>query len=93
MTIFSFSDYNPDAGDEELPYDEYLTVKACLEMHFGRHTGGEVYKQLYRMATRATEGVGGLAGLVFNDDGGEFVSFSEQPEGTPEFFVDEDDLD
>jgi hypothetical protein len=76
MTIFSFSDYEAESEDE-LPFDDYLTVRAFLEAHFGKHTGGEVYKQLLRMAKKSADDVGGLPGIVFNDDGGEFVSFRD----------------
>lgn len=79
MTIFSFSDYNSEFNTEEQPYDDYLTVKAFLEMHFGKNTGREVYRQLERRARKAADEVGGLPGIVFNDDGGEFVSFNEDP--------------
>jgi hypothetical protein len=86
MTTFSFSDYNDENEEEELPYDEYLTVKAFLEMHFGTDTGLAVYRQLKRMAEKAAGDVGGLPGLIFNDDGGEFVSFSADPLQEDEFW-------
>lgn len=85
MTTFSFSDYNDENEEEELPYDEYLTVKAFLEMHFGKDTGAAVYRQLTRMAEKAAGDVGGLPGLIFNADGGEFVSFSADPRHEDEF--------
>lgn len=77
MTIFSFSDYNSESEDE-LPFDDYLTVRAFLEAHFGKNTGEEVYKQLFRMARKSADDVGGLPGIIFNDDGGEFVSFRDE---------------
>jgi hypothetical protein len=91
MTVFSFSDYNGDSEDEELPYDEYLTVKAFLEMHFGKDTGEAVYKQLERRARHSTKEVGGLPGLIFNEEGGEFVSFSTDPMQEDEFGSFDDD--
>lgn len=77
MTIFSFSDYNSEFNGESQPYDDYLTVKAFLEMHFGKNTGREIYKQLENRARKSAAEAGGLPGLIFNDEGGEFVSFSE----------------
>jgi hypothetical protein len=87
MTVFSFSDYNDEHEEDELPYDDYLTVKAFLEMHFGKETGGAVYAQLERMARKQTKSVGGFPGIVFNDDGGEFVSFEMDPNQEDEFGV------
>lgn len=78
MSIFSdFSDY--DDEDIEEPFDGYLTVRAFLEMHFGNQLGGKVYRALLRTAQKAANEAGGSPGLIFNDDGGEFVSFSEEP--------------
>lgn len=79
MTIFSFSDYNSEFDGESQPYDDYLTVKAFLELHFGKNTGREIYKQLERQARKSSAETGGLPGLIFNAEGGEFVSFSEDP--------------
>ena len=91
MTTFSFSDDNDNNEEDELPYDEYLTVKAFLEMHFGTETGAAVYRQLNRMAQRAASDVGGLPGLIFNNDGGEFVSFSDDPLQEDESWRSDDD--
>lgn len=71
-------DVYDDDGFEEQPYDEYLTVAAFLEMHFGKQTGKEVYKALLRRAQQSAAEVGGCPGLIFNDEGGEFVSFSDE---------------
>ena len=93
MSIFPFSDFSPDDGydDEEQPYDDYLTVKGFLEIHFG-DTGKQIYASLLRRATKAARDIGGLPGIVFNDDGGEFVSFSEEPDdGFDVIRADEDD--
>jgi hypothetical protein len=81
MTVFSFSDFSSDDNfdDEEQPYDEYLTVKGFLETHYG-DTGKKIYQALERRATKSANDIGGLPGIVFNADGGEFVSFSEEPE-------------
>jgi hypothetical protein len=89
---FLFADFsdNDDDGYVEQPYDEYLTVQAFLEMHFGEHTGRNVYNALLRMARKATTDVGGSPGLIFNDEGGEFVSFSEEPNDNFGLFAGDD---
>jgi|APCry1669188879_1035177.scaffolds.fasta_scaffold00762_7 hypothetical protein len=91
MGLFSFDDYDDEAAETPLPYDEYLTVKAFLEMHFGDHTGGQVYNALLRMAKNAAAESGGCPGLIFNDEGGEFVSFSEEPDTGFSVYPGEDD--
>ena len=81
MALFDFDEFSNGYEFDEtpLPYDEYLTVKAFLEMHCGRETGGKIYDGLRRMAERAAE-AGTVPGIVFNDEGGEFVSFEEKHE-------------
>jgi len=82
MAIFDFTEFSSgdDFDDAELPYDEYLTVKAFLEMHCGKETGTKIYEGLRRMAEKAAQNTDGsfVPGLIFNDDGGEFVSFEEE---------------
>lgn len=81
MTVFSFSDFSSDDNfdDEEQPYDLYLTVRGFLETHYG-DIGKKIYRALERRAAQSIEGAGELPGIVFNADGGEFVSFSENPD-------------
>jgi hypothetical protein len=73
-------DDNPYEEDNvEEGYEEYLTVEALLCIKFGDRRGAAIYKMLKKYATRAAEaaGDGGEPGLLFNDDGGEFVSFTD----------------
>jgi hypothetical protein len=78
MTVFSFSDFSSDDNfdDEEQPYDEYLTVKGFLETHYG-DIGKKIYRALENRAAKAASEMGELPGIVFNADGGEFVTFRE----------------
>jgi hypothetical protein len=72
-------DENPYEDDnEEEGYEEYLTVEALLCVKFGDRRGARIYKLLKKYATRAAQALdGGEPGLIFNDDGGEFVSFMD----------------
>jgi hypothetical protein len=73
-------DENPhDDENVEEGYEEYLTVEALLCLKFGDRRGASIYKLLRKYATRAAEeaGGGGEPGLLFNDDGGEFVNFRD----------------
>lgn len=76
-------------GDSEELYcfEDYLTVRALLGMHFGERVGDDIYNLLQRMGNKVAAEMGGTAGILFNDDGGEFVSFDNDPE------ADEDDED
>lgn len=53
------------------PFDPYLNVRGLLSTHYGLEHGAEIYELLKRTA----EAAGGdlTPGIVFNDDGGEFV--------------------
>jgi hypothetical protein len=72
-------DENPyEEDDVEEGYEEYLTVEALLCIKFGDRRGAKIYKLLKKYATRAAQELdGGEPGLLFNDDGGEFVSFMD----------------
>lgn len=65
-----------DSYKEPEPFHKLLTVRGFLEMHFGAR-GRAVYAALEKTAAQAvdTVGDGGQPGIVFSDDGGEFVSF------------------
>ena len=74
------NDENPhEEENAEEGYEEYLTVEALLCLKFGDRRGAAVYKLLRKYATRASKeaGGGGEPGLLFNDDGGEFVNFCD----------------
>ena len=62
----------PLPTSESLPFDPYLTVKGLLKTHYGLEHGGEIYDLLLRTA-RGAAGEGQTPGIVFNEDGGEFV--------------------
>ena len=73
-------DENPyEEENVEEGYEEYLTVEALLCIKFGDRRGAAIYRLLKKYATRAAQeaGDGGEPGLLFNDDGGEFVSFTD----------------
>lgn len=59
----------------------HITVLAGLQTYCGRTQGRQIYGFLSRMADRAAQENGGQAGILFDDDGGCFVSFhNELPE-------------
>jgi hypothetical protein len=69
---------NEDLESVSFPYDPYLTVKGLLKTHYGLEHGEEIYELLRRTARGAAESTGRdvRPGLVFNEDGGEFVGIS-----------------
>lgn len=64
-----------DFQSESFPYDRYLTVRGLLCTHYGVEHGDEIYELLKRTASAfAVEtDVGMQSGILFNDEGGEFV--------------------
>ena len=64
---------------ESAPYDPYLTVLGLLKTHYGLEHGEEIYQLLFRTARFAAEasGEGLKPGILFGDEGGEFVGFSD----------------
>lgn len=60
---------------EPFPFDPYLTVRGLLKTHYGLEHGEEIYDLLLRAAKSASESVGDGAspGILFDDEGGEFV--------------------
>lgn len=74
-------DEDDDLGLESVsfPFDKYLTVLGLLKTHYGAEHGEEIYELLKRSA-RATAGEAGIPcvpGIVFDDDGGNFVGIEE----------------
>jgi len=65
---------------ESFPYDRYLTVMGLLCTHYGLEHGQEIYELLKRTALEASLETGGgmQPGILFNDDGGEFVGLQEE---------------
>jgi len=60
---------------ESLPFDKYMTVLGLLKTHYGLEHGEEIYELLKRTAQETVEStdVPAQPGILFNDEGGEFV--------------------
>ena len=69
-------DENPEFETEH-GFEEYLSFKALLQLKLGDARGKALYALLENIAHETIESVGGKAGILFNDDGGEFVSFQD----------------
>lgn len=63
---------------DEASMNPHVTVLSGLQTYCGRTQGGRIYGFLARMAGRAAKENGGQAGILFDDDGGCFVSFHNQ---------------
>jgi hypothetical protein len=69
--------------EEDCGFEEYLTVHALLCLKYGDKRGNSIYQLLAKFAKRAAaEAGGGDPGLLFTDDGGEFVSFHDNARTT-----------
>lgn len=86
MTPSPFADFNDDdelefeGSSNSFEYDQYMTVRGLLCTHFGKEHGDEIYALLYRTAKETSESIHSaptVPGLLFNDDGGEFVGFEQ----------------
>jgi hypothetical protein len=68
-----------DLESISFPYDRYLTVRGLLQTHYGLEHGDEIYELLLRSATEAAHeaeeatGENAVPGILFSEDGGEFV--------------------
>lgn len=62
-----------DIGLESVsfPFDPYLNVRGLLRTHYGLEHGTEIYDLLKRTAEQVAEDMS--PGIVFDEDGGEFV--------------------
>lgn len=80
-----FDDYEPTTDGLE-PYEAYLSVRGLLCMRFGKEHGDEIYALLMRAAFAAADDIDAptIPGIIFNDDGGEFVGFENDPETAEE---------
>lgn len=69
-----------DLESVSFPYDEYLTVRGLLQTHYGLEHGDEIYELLRRTAQGAADSTGRVTqpGLVFDEDGGEFVGMADE---------------
>lgn len=54
-------------------YDVYLTVRGLLRTHFGVEHGNEIYELLEHTARKMSDPEM-KHGIIFDDEGGEFVS-------------------
>ncbi len=64
---------------ESFPFDVYLTVRGLLSTHYGLEHGGEIYDLLLRTA-KLSSVEGFKPGILFTDEGGEFVGLEEVEE-------------
>lgn len=84
MTTKNFDFDGHDADEPIDPISEavekHVTVESLLVLKFGKIKGRMIYRELSKIANRAATEAGGLPGIVFNDDGGEFVSFHPNDE-------------
>jgi len=68
-------EFEPQADSRE--YDVYLNVRGLLQTHFGAEHGEEIYDLLERTASKVADPE--MAhGILFDDDGGEFVSLEKR---------------
>lgn len=70
-------DFEPRAESKD--YDIYLNVRGLLRTHFGVEHGDEIYELLERTARNMSD-PDMKHGIVFDDDGGEFVSLDVRGE-------------
>jgi hypothetical protein len=86
MTPSHFADFDDDeslefeSGSESFEFDSYLTVRGLLRAHYGKDRGDDIYNLLKRTAEKTSDAISDIAvapGILFNDDGGEFVGFEK----------------
>lgn len=79
---FDFGGYINDENryaevDELGVTEDHLTVRALLQLKYGKKLGVAIYKDLARLGKKAANQNGGEPGLIFTEDGGHFVSFHD----------------
>jgi len=62
-----------DLESVSFPFDKYLNVKGLLCTHYGLEHGDEIYQLLKRSAQEIANMTNRSPGIIFDDDGGEFV--------------------
>lgn len=86
MTPSHFADFNDDnelefeGSSNSFEYDQYLTVHGLLCTHFGKEHGDEIYELLQRTAQETADSIHSaptVPGILFNEDGGEFIGFEQ----------------
>lgn len=72
-----------EAANNPPPMSAILNVRGWLMVTFGAEIGNDIYEQLQHAAETSTSyrDMGGLPGIVFTDDGGEFVSLDDPSKG------------
>ncbi|NDD52367.1 hypothetical protein EBZ39_00545 [bacterium] len=82
---FEFDNFDDDAPYDPVPesVEKNVTVESLLTLKFGKIRGRAIYRELARVANRAAQENGGLPGLIFNQAGGEFVSFHPNDDFDP----------
>lgn len=80
---FDFGGYIDDENkyeesDDMADFEDCLSVQGLLCTKFGEARGKVIYKTLRRVAMKAVEENGGEPGLIFTEDGGQFVSFHDK---------------
>lgn len=70
-------DFEPRA--ESRDYDVYLTVRGLLRTHFGIEHGNEIYELLENTSRKMADPEMNH-GIVFDEEGGEFVSLEKRKE-------------
>ena len=84
MTPSYFADFNNDdelefeGSSDSFEFDKYMTVRGLLRTHYGDDRGDEIYELLRRTAQETADAIHSTPaqpGILFNDDGGEFVGF------------------
>lgn len=78
--MFEAEELKAEADRRIVPTSSIYTVEHWLVLLLGPSDGKEVYAKLYAAAKAHVdyEGLDGLPGIVFNDDGGRFVSLDGQ---------------
>lgn len=68
-----------EADSGTAPASLSFTVLGWLEVEFGPRRGKDIYERLRQTAEAACvyQGLGGKPGILFNNDGGEFVSLDD----------------
>jgi hypothetical protein len=86
MTSSYFADFDDDdelefeGSSDSREYDEYMTVRGLLSTHFGKEHGDEIYELLLRTAQKTADNIHSTPtepGILFTDEGGEFVGFEK----------------
>lgn len=80
-TNFDFGGFVNDDDDNDSIGDanatDAMSVRAVLGFKFGERRGDMIYRLLERLAKKAATSNGGMPGLLFTEEGGEFVSFHD----------------